>query len=113
MPTNKKKSKRGNGGTSKRDKPPPTLSDRELEMLKMARLEQASVLKSRLTKNLGAAMGETKLIIQQLDNWVVLGEEISGSELLPSLGRNLEWKFYSRIEKYPEVWVRGCDFYGC
>lgn len=109
MTTNKKKSKRG----GKKEKAVPKMSEREMEMLKLARLEQASVLKTRLSTNLGDAMGETKIILTQLDEWVTKGEEISGSELLPSLSRKLEWKFHSKIEKYPEVWVRGCDFYGC
>jgi hypothetical protein len=109
MTTNKKKSKRG----EKKPKPTPTLSDRELEMLKMARFEQATVLRSRLTTNLGESFTDIRLLLEHLDKWVTEGGEITGSERLPSLERNIERHFHPKIERYPEVWVRGSDQYGC
>jgi hypothetical protein len=109
MTTNKKKSKRG----ERKPKPTPSLSERELEMLKMARFEQANVLRSRLSTNLGGAFSEVRLLLEHLDTWVSEGNEITGAERLPSLERNLEWHFHPKIDKYPEVWVRGNDNYGC
>lgn len=109
MTTNKKKSKRG----EKKEKPTPTLSVRELEMLKMARLEQASVLRSRLTTNLGSSLPDIKQIFEDLDKWVVDGGEITGSERMAMSDRNLEWHFHPKIDRYPEVWIRGVDGHGC
>jgi hypothetical protein len=109
MTTNKKKSKRG----EKKPKPTPTLSERELEMLRMARFEQANVLRSRLVTNLGGALSEIKVIFEDLDKWVAEGGEKTGSERMPLSDRKLEWHFHPRIERYPEVWVRGGDGNGC
>lgn len=109
MTTNKKKSKRG----EKKPKSTPTLSVRELEMLKMARLEQASVLRSRLSTNLGTSITDITKIFEDLDKWVVEGVEITGSERMGMTERIIEWHFHQKIDRYPEVWIRGGGGYGC
>ena len=79
----------------------------------MARFEQANVLRSRLSTNLGTSITDIKKIFEDLDKWVADGSEITGSERMSLSDRNLEWHFHPKIDRYPEVWIRGIDGYGC
>jgi hypothetical protein len=109
MPTNKKKSKKN----VREPKKPPQKSQREMEELKLQRMNQAVALKVNIERNLGNVEKEFAILYEDLDKWILEGIEIKNSAFHPILEKNVEWAFHSDIKKYPEIWIRGYIGNGC
>jgi hypothetical protein len=86
-------------------KPPVDLLTPEQKVIK--RREQSETLKQKIIEKFGLpVMNEIKEFLFALDAWVITGEASEGTCWIPKALNDLDWKLYSQIDKYPEIWFR-------
>jgi hypothetical protein len=73
------------------------------------RFLQANAIRKQIKDNLGDIFSEISPFEISLSEWTSKGIDKHGTCEVSRLGKIMEWKLHSDVNKYPEVWFRDIE----